>query len=243
MGRTGHALPRIDAGTATAAAVTPSAANGAVAAATAGTTNPSSGGTAAGVTPSSRRRTTGATVEPLRADHLRLSTLTLPSGPSAARLRAWRVPAGTIWAAPAPRQAQRPTQASRPVRQAGPVHAQREWRAWPAISGHGNGPLGMHLQALSAPDPRISCSARLNLLLFTCWNSAVQRLLALAACGRTHADWHQPVAGCRVRQRPQCRLYEVLRSEDSGVVARGAPPTAYLPPGLTVSTRTRHPQP
>ena len=66
------------------------------------------------VSQGSRRRATGAAVEPLRALHCTRS--------SAARLRAWRVTGVAIW--PAPHRAQRP--ASRSVRQAGLVHAQRE---------------------------------------------------------------------------------------------------------------------
>ena len=44
------------------------------------------------------------------------------------------------------------------------------------------------------------------------WPTTVQRLLTLAAGGRTHADWHQAAIGPCGLCWPERPLYEVVRS-------------------------------
>ena len=42
--------------------------------------------------------------------------------------------------------------------------------------------------------------------------TALQRLLPVAATGRTHATWRQAVIGLSDRRWPECRICEALQS-------------------------------
>lgn len=73
----------------------------------------------------------------------------------------------------------------------------------------------------------------LTFILLT-WTATVQRLEPVAGGGCTPADWHQAVDVQSDKQRPEWRLYEVLRSYGFRDPVGAAPPIVSPSSGLLV---------